>query len=136
MGCEGNTGSDYLDRTRVTQGIRQREAASSSGQNGAKRGEGETRAPAASAHALDHLVLNVWAGTRTTRKAFKIKNAFQRGFPGGSVVKNPPDNAGDTGLIPDPGRPREAQEGPRCLGAIKPEFCNKRSHHSEKPVHN
>ena len=27
-----------------------------------------------------------------------------RGFPGGSVVKNPPANAGDTGLIPDLGR--------------------------------
>ena len=27
-----------------------------------------------------------------------------RGFPGGSVVKNPPAGAGDTGLIPDPGR--------------------------------
>ena len=26
------------------------------------------------------------------------------GFPGGSVVKNPPANAGDTGSIPDPGR--------------------------------
>ena len=25
-------------------------------------------------------------------------------FPGGSVVKNLPDNAGDTGSIPDPGR--------------------------------
>ena len=28
----------------------------------------------------------------------------RRGFPGGSVVKNPPANAGDTGLIPGPGR--------------------------------
>ena len=26
------------------------------------------------------------------------------GFPGGSVVKNPPANAGETGLIPDPKR--------------------------------
>ena len=25
------------------------------------------------------------------------------GFPGGSLVKNLPDNAGDTGSIPDPG---------------------------------
>ena len=25
-------------------------------------------------------------------------------FPGGAVVKNPPANAGDTGLIPGPGR--------------------------------
>ena len=27
-----------------------------------------------------------------------------KGFPGGSVVKNPPANAGDTGSIPDPER--------------------------------
>ena len=26
------------------------------------------------------------------------------GFPGGTVVKNPPANAGDTGSSPDPGR--------------------------------
>ena len=26
------------------------------------------------------------------------------GFPGGSVVKNPPANAGDVDLIPGPGR--------------------------------
>ena len=27
------------------------------------------------------------------------------GFPGGTVVKNPPANAGDTGSTPGPGRP-------------------------------
>ena len=27
-----------------------------------------------------------------------------KGFPGGSVVKNPAANAGDTGSVPDPGR--------------------------------
>ena len=27
-----------------------------------------------------------------------------QGFPGDSVVKNPSDDAGDTGSIPDPGR--------------------------------
>ena len=27
-----------------------------------------------------------------------------RGLPGGSVVKNPPASAGDTGSVPDPGR--------------------------------
>ena len=32
-----------------------------------------------------------------------IKNA-QSGFPDGSVVKNPPANAGDMGSIPDLGR--------------------------------
>ena len=32
------------------------------------------------------------------------KNKEVLGFPGGSVVKNWPANAGDTGSIPDPGR--------------------------------
>ena len=27
-----------------------------------------------------------------------------RDFPGGAVVENPPDNTGDTGSIPGPGR--------------------------------
>ena len=38
------------------------------------------------------------------------------GFPGGSVVKNPPANAGDTGLIPDPGGSHILS----CRGAAKP----------------
>ena len=43
-----------------------------------------------------------------------------KGFPGGSVVKNPPANAGDTGLVPGPGRyhrpwRNEAHE-PQILG--------------------
>ena len=29
---------------------------------------------------------------------------YTRGFPGGAVVKNPPDNAGDMGSSPGPGR--------------------------------
>ena len=34
-------------------------------------------------------------------------------FPGGSVVKNPPANAGDEGLIPGSGRcPREGNSNP------------------------
>ena len=42
------------------------------------------------------------------------------GFPGGSVVKNRPANAGDTGSIPGPGRsPGEGNGNPlwySCLG--------------------
>ena len=36
------------------------------------------------------------------------------GFPGGSVVKNLPDNAGDTGLIPEEGNGDPLQYS--CLG--------------------
>ena len=42
------------------------------------------------------------------------------GFPGGSVVKNPPAKTGDGGLIPELGRsPREGNGNPlqySCLG--------------------
>ena len=35
----------------------------------------------------------------------KIKKPTKNGgFPGGSVIRNPPANAGDTGLIRGPGR--------------------------------
>ena len=34
-----------------------------------------------------------------------FKMLFIPGFPGGSVVRNPPDGAGDAGSTPDPGRP-------------------------------
>ena len=32
------------------------------------------------------------------------ENLIMEGFPGGTVVKNPPANAGDTGSSPGPGR--------------------------------
>ena len=35
---------------------------------------------------------------------FTIKNNCNKGFPSGTVVKNPPANAGDTGSSPGPGR--------------------------------
>lgn len=35
-----------------------------------------------------------------------VKNRM-RGFPAGSVVKDLPDNAGDIGLSPGPGRSRK-----------------------------
>ena len=38
------------------------------------------------------------------KKSMKLPVIPTWGFPDGSVVKNPPANAGDGGLIPDPGR--------------------------------
>ena len=38
------------------------------------------------------------------KKKTKQKKKTLVGFPRGSVVKNPPDNAGDMGSNPDPGR--------------------------------
>ena len=37
-------------------------------------------------------------------QVYKEIGAGRRGFPGGSVVKNLPDNAEDTGSIPGPRR--------------------------------
>ena len=43
------------------------------------------------------------------------------GFPGGSVVKNPPANAGDVGLVSGPGRSRVPQsDGALCITTIEP----------------
>ena len=82
---------------------------------------------------------------------WKKKKRKIRGFLGGSVVKNPPANAGDVGLIPDPGRPHKPQsnwaQAPKLLSlcpkacelqrlsprALEPGLLNKRSHHDEKP---
>ena len=68
-----------------------------------------------------------------------------QGFHGGTVVKNPPANAGDTGSSPGPGRshmPRSNEaRAPQLLSlcstarALEPVLRNKRSHCSEKPVH-
>ena len=38
------------------------------------------------------------------RQETQYKKAYIQGFSGGSLVKNPPANAVDTGLIPGPGR--------------------------------
>ena len=40
---------------------------------------------------------------QTILQSYSNQNSMV-GFPGGTVVKNPPANAGDTGSIPGPGR--------------------------------
>ena len=81
------------------------------------------------------------------------------GFPGGSVVKNPPTNVGDMGSIPGLGRPHMLQgnkaHAPQllslCSRAHKPKLVHipqllkpahlepalhiKRSHSNEKPMY-
>ena len=47
------------------------------------------------------------------RMGFGAQHLLNRGFPGVSVVKNPPANAGDAGLIPRSGRsPGEGNGNP------------------------
>ena len=51
-----------------------------------------------------------------------------QGFPGGSVVKNPPANAGDVGLIPGSGKfPGEGNGSPFQY------FCPENSMDREEP---
>ena len=41
---------------------------------------------------------------RKTEELFQIKESKRGDFPGGTVDKNPPASAGDTGSIPGPRR--------------------------------
>ena len=76
----------------------------------------------------------------------------KEGFPRGSVVKDLPANAGDTGSIPDPGRPHSGRAAKLSHGgtrhnyrahelqllglwAPEPVLRNKRSQHNEKSAH-
>ena len=43
-------------------------------------------------------------GYLSKRRKDILRNVKTKGFPGGSMAKNPPANAGDMGLIPDAGR--------------------------------
>ena len=74
----------------------------------------------------------------------KLLKLFWKGFPGGSVVKNPPVNAGDTGLIPGPAssqtqqttQPATTQCHNCCwsLHALEPVLSNERSQLKETPA--
>ena len=69
---------------------------------------------------------------------------WREGFPGGSVVKNRPPNAGSVALSPDPGRTRvpQSQLDPcsraQELRLLRPVYrepaLHKRGHCNEKPV--
>ena len=55
------------------------------------------------------ILLGKWAGNSKFSKSYHVFKLLPLktkhwGFPGGSVVKSPPANAGDTGLIPGLGR--------------------------------
>ena len=58
-----------------------------------------------------------------------------RGFPGGSVVKNPPANARDTGLIPDPGRSHMPQSSQACVPQLQRMWSTAQEQQLWKPAH-
>ena len=54
-----------------------------------------------------------FASIRKLERGMQLKKPRSLGFPGGSVVKNLPANAGDVGLIPGLGRsPGEVNGNP------------------------
>ena len=64
----------------------------------------------------------IWPETCAHHHLAEIgKNSKRRGFPGGSVVKNPPASVGDTGLIPGLGRfPHAVEQLSPCAIATEP----------------
>ena len=50
-----------------------------------------------------HVVYKQLLGFSAVWSCASSRSVDFKGFPGRSVVKNPPANAEDTGLIPDPG---------------------------------
>ena len=45
------------------------------------------------------------------RSRVAVSYSYVQGFPGGSVIKNPPASAGDAGLIPGLGRSLRERKG-------------------------
>ena len=52
--------------------------------------------------------------THSNISYFEGKEKAYRGFPGGSVIKNPPTNSGDMGFGPGPGRSHMRQSNETC----------------------
>ena len=83
------------------------------------------------------------------KKKKLLENTMFTHFPGGTVGKNLPANAGHLGSIPDPGRSYMPWSNwapePRLLSLssrawepqllVEPVLCSTESHHDESPVH-
>ena len=73
------------------------------------------------------MLLNIMLEILATSVRQENKLNTDQGFPGGSVVKNLPANAGDVVLIPDPGR----SHIPACPRVCAPQQ-EKPAHHNEE----
>ena len=62
----------------------------------------------------------------------KLEASHATSFPGGPMVKTPPANAGDTGLIVAPGRNQVGQLSP-CTATTQRVWCRARAPKQERP---
>ena len=76
---------------------------------------------------FDNLLVPCWPSRRVSNIIYKDYTLETKGFPGGSVVKNLPANAGNVDLIPGSGRFLEKKWQPA------PVFLPEKSHGSEDP---
>ena len=56
-------------------------------------------------------------------------------FLGDPMVRNPPANEGDIGLILGPGRFHTAEQLSQSATVTEPMLCNKRRHRNKKPMY-
>ena len=78
-----------------------------------------------------------WSKKKKKKKNKKKPGKYYLlGFPGGSVLKKPVCNAGDSGLIPGSGLTYWADTAQLLKPKhLEPVLCKERSHRSEKPTH-
>ena len=70
----------------------------------------------------------------TPEKSNMLKTQATRDFPGGSVVKNLPSNAGDVAMIPGPETKIPHAAGQLSLCALDPTLYNKEPRCYEKTL--
>ena len=95
--------------------------------------------PGSSVHGILQPRILEWVAMPSSKGSFQPREFWD--FPGGTMTKSPPANAGDTRIQP------LVQEDSTCLGAnkpmhqnygacaLEPVLHNKRSHCNEKPAH-
>ena len=99
---------------------------------GAMAGGAQIGAILADRHPSSKHPVGVWHSVGAQEVFYKCEHA---GFSGGSVVKNPPANAGNMGSIPSPGRSHMLQSNqPREPQLLKSAHSRARAQQQEKPL--
>ena len=72
--------------------------------------------------------------SRKNKDLVSFQNNYLWGFPGGSVVKNPPANVEDTGLTPGQGRFHVMEQLSPCATTTEPVLWSPQASVTEAPV--